>query len=64
MKTVLGPAKDPLALGICYEAGSKCPVQIRHWKLFATKIYDQILEAFPTGFCCSLNKREIDQTIS
>ena len=27
LKTVLGPVKDPLALGLCYEAESKRPVQ-------------------------------------
>ena len=73
LKTVLvGPAKDPLALGLCYEAGSKCLVQIgcsidlikATDKLFVTKISDLILEAFPAGFCRFLSKRAINQMIS
>ena len=72
LKIVLGPAKDPLVLGLCYEARSMRPVQIKHsvnlikatGKLFATKISDRILQAFSAGFCCSLNKRAINQMIS
>ena len=64
--------KRSLALGLCYEAGIKHPVQTRCFiglitvkgKLFATKISDLILEAFPAGFCHSLSKRAINQMIS